>query len=65
MNLGRTIKELTNRLDVVYPYSSSSTDNEIRHDGINYWKGKKIISAKKWMKFMKKTQSIHIDTKLS
>ena len=48
MNLGKTIKELTNRLDdVVYSYSSSSS-NEIRHDGINYWKGKKIISAKKW-----------------
>ena len=48
MNLDKTIKELTNRLDdVVYSYSSSFS-NEIRHDGINYWKGKKIISAKKW-----------------
>jgi cobalamin biosynthesis Co2+ chelatase CbiK len=48
MNLGKTIKELTNRLDVIYPYPSSSTSNEIRHDGIHYWKGKKIISAKEW-----------------
>jgi hypothetical protein len=43
MNLNKTIKELSNRLDIIYPsYSSSSISNEIRHDdGINYWKGKK------------------------
>ena len=28
MNLDKTIKELTNRLDVVYPYSSSSSNDE-------------------------------------
>jgi hypothetical protein len=40
MNLGKTIKKLSNRLDVVvYPYSSSPI-NELRHDGINFWKGK-------------------------
>ena len=49
MNLDKTIKELTNRLDVVHPYSASSySNNENRNDGINYWKGKKIISAKDW-----------------
>ena len=41
MNLDKTIKELTNRLDEVHPYSASTTNNEIRNDGINYWKGKK------------------------
>ena len=46
MNLDKTIKELTNRLDTVYPTFSSS--NKIKHDGINYWKGKRIISVKKW-----------------
>jgi len=60
MNLGKTIKELSNRLDVVYPYSSSSTCNEIRHDGIHYWKGKKIISAKKWNEIYEKN-SIYTD----
>ena len=59
MNLGKTIEELTNRLNVVYPYSSSSS-NEIRHDGINYWKGKKIISAKKWNEIYEKN-SIYTD----
>ena len=38
MNLDKAIKELTNRLDTVYPAFSSS--NKIKHDGINYWKGK-------------------------
>ena len=60
MNLDKTIKELTNRLDVVYPYSSSSTNNEIKNDGINYWKGKKIISAKKWNEIYEKN-SIYTD----
>ena len=49
MNLDKTIKELTNRLDTIYPTSSySSRNNELRNDGINYWKGKKIISIKEW-----------------
>jgi hypothetical protein len=48
MNLDKTIKELTNRLDEVHPYSASSTiSNHLnRNDGITYWKGKKIISTK-------------------
>ncbi|HSF49923.1 MAG TPA: hypothetical protein VLA74_04105, partial [Nitrososphaeraceae archaeon] len=58
MNLDKTIKELTNRLDIVYP--SSSISNEIQHDGINYWKGKKIISAKKWNEIYEKN-SIYTD----
>ncbi|HET9807293.1 MAG TPA: hypothetical protein VFP49_10320 [Nitrososphaeraceae archaeon] len=58
MNLGKTIKELSNRLDVVYPYSS--TNNAIKNDGINYWKDKKIISAKKWNEIYEKN-SIYTD----
>jgi hypothetical protein len=58
MNLNKTIKELTNRLDTVYPAFSSS--NKIKHDGINYWKGKKIISAKKWNEIYEKN-SIYTD----
>jgi hypothetical protein len=53
MILDRTIKELSNRLDVVYPYLSS-TNNEIKNDGINYWKGKKIISVKEWNELYEK-----------
>ncbi len=56
MNLDKTIKELTNRLDVVYPYSSS-TSNGIKSDGINYWKGKKIISAIKWNEIYEKNST--------
>jgi hypothetical protein len=50
MNLDKTIQDLTNRLDEVHPYSASSSTNnhQIRSDGINYWKGKKIISRKDW-----------------
>ena len=62
MNLDKTIKELTNRLDVVHPYSSSFTsNNEIKNDGINYWKGKQIISAKDWNDLYEKN-STYTDT---
>jgi hypothetical protein len=61
MNLGKAIEELSNRLNVVvYPYSSFSSNTEINHDGINYWKGKKIISAKKWNEIHEKN-SIYTD----
>ena len=33
----------------------------IKHDGINYWKGKKIISAKKWNELYEKN-SIYTDS---
>ena len=58
MNLDKAIKELTNRLDTVYPAFSSS--NKIKHDGINYWKGKRIISVKKWNELYEKN-SIYTD----
>ena len=52
MNLDKTIKELTNRLDTISPTSSSS--DKIKHNGINYWKGKRIISVKKWNELYEK-----------
>ena len=58
MNLDKAIKELTNRLDTVYPAFSSN--NKIKHDGINYWKGRKIISIKKWNELYEKN-SIYTD----
>ena len=60
MNLDKTIKELTDRLDIVHPYSSafSSTNNhQNRNDGINYWKDKKIISAKDWNDLYEKSST--------
>ena len=55
--LGKTIEELSNRLDVVDPYSPFSSNNEIKNDGINYWKGKKIVSAKKWNEIYEKNST--------
>ena len=58
-NLDKTIKELTNRLDVAHPYSISlSTNNDQnRNDGITYWKGKKIISTKAWNELYEKSST--------
>jgi hypothetical protein len=57
-NLDKTIKELTNRLDVVHPYSASASNNhQYRNDGITYWKGKKIISVKDWNILYKKNST--------
>jgi hypothetical protein len=38
---------LSERLDKLYPDTSSS------NDGINYWKGRKIIPLDKWLKITK------------
>ena len=59
MNLDKTIQELTNRLDEVHPYSASSSisNNQTRNDGINYWKGKKIISRKDWNDLYEKSST--------
>ena len=57
MNLDKTIKELTNRLDEVYPYSLYLLIMRIRNDGINYWKGKKIISVKNWNELYEKSST--------
>ena len=63
MNIDKTIKELTNRLDEVHPYSASSSINnhQNKNDGINYWKGRKIISTKDSNVLYKKN-SIYTDT---
>ena len=61
-NIGKIIKELTNRLDEVHPYSSLSINNQQnKNDGINYWKGKKIISVKDWNDLYEKN-STYTDT---
>jgi hypothetical protein len=60
MNLNKTIKELQNRLDEVHPYSST-IDHQNKNDGINYWKGKKIISVKEWNDLYQKS-STYTDT---
>jgi hypothetical protein len=58
MNLDKTIKELTNRLDEVHPYSASSTNNlQNRNNGITYWKGKQIISTKDWNDLYEKSST--------
>jgi hypothetical protein len=63
MNLDKTIQELTNRLDEVHPYSASYpiSNYQNKNDGINYWKGKKIISLKNWNELYKKSL-IYTDT---
>ncbi|HSF51556.1 MAG TPA: hypothetical protein VLA74_12405 [Nitrososphaeraceae archaeon] len=60
MNIDKTIKDLSSRLDEVHPYSAS-TSNEIKNDGITYWKGKKIISTKAWNDLYEKS-STYTDT---
>jgi hypothetical protein len=61
MNLDKTIKELTDRLNIVHPYSSySSISHQNSNDGVNYWKGKKIISVEYWNDIYKRN-STHTD----
>jgi len=59
-NIDKTIQELTNRLDEVHPYSAPTINHQNRNDGINYWKGKKIISTKTWNDLYEKN-SAYID----
>lgn len=49
MNLDKSINSLSQRLNKIYPDSSKGTHN----DGMNYWKGKKIIPADQWLEFKK------------
>jgi hypothetical protein len=48
LNLDRSVSNLSQRLDRLYPDSSSNSN-----DGINYWKGRKIIPLDKWLKITK------------
>jgi hypothetical protein len=54
MNLDKTIKDLTNRVDSVHP---ASTNGGISHDGIHYWKSKQIISIKDWNELCEKNST--------
>ena len=58
-NFYKTIKDLTNRLDEVHPYSASLSINyqNNRNDGIIYWKGKKIVSVKDWNDLYQKSST--------
>jgi hypothetical protein len=47
MNLDKSISDLTKKLDELYP-STAFIDTAKLNDGINYWKGKKIIPVKEW-----------------
>jgi hypothetical protein len=41
------VNNLSQRLDKLYPDNSNSNSN---NDGVNYWKGRKIIPLDKWLK---------------
>jgi hypothetical protein len=45
--LDKSVNNLSQRLDKLYPDISSNSD------GINYWKGRKIIPLDKWLKITK------------
>jgi hypothetical protein len=50
LNLDKSVNNLSQRLDKLYPDTSSSNSS---NDGINYWKGRKIIPLDKWLKITK------------
>jgi hypothetical protein len=47
--LDKSVNNLSQRLDKLDPDTSSNN----RNDGINYWKGRKIIPLYKWLKITK------------
>ena len=48
--LDKSVNSLSQRLDKLYPDTSSSNSS---NDGVNYWKGRKIIPLDKWLKITK------------
>jgi hypothetical protein len=48
--LDKSVSNLSQRLDKLYPETSSSNNS---NDGINNWKGRKIIPLDKWLKITK------------
>ena len=48
--LDKSVNNLSQRLEKLYPDNSNSNSN---NDGINYWKGRKIIPLDKWCKISK------------
>jgi hypothetical protein len=49
-SLDKSVDSLSQRLDKLYPETSSSNSS---NDGINYWKGRKIIPLDRWLKITK------------
>jgi hypothetical protein len=49
--LDKSVNSLSQKLDKIYPDTSSNSNNG--NDGINYWKGRKIIPLDKWLKITK------------
>ena len=47
--LDKSVNNLSQRLNKLYPDTNSNSSN----DGINYWKGRKIIPLDKWLKITK------------
>jgi hypothetical protein len=47
LNLDKSVNNLSERLDKLYPDTSS------KNDGVNYWKGRKLIPSDKWLKITK------------
>jgi hypothetical protein len=52
--LDKSINNLSQRLDKLYPDTNSSNSSS---DGINYWKGKKIVSVEEWKKISNYTKA--------
>jgi hypothetical protein len=48
--LNKSVNSLSQRLDKLYPETSSSDSS---NDGISHWKGRKIIPLDKWLKITK------------
>jgi hypothetical protein len=46
--LDKSVNNISQRLDKLYPETTSSNS-----DGVNYWKGRKIIPIDKWLKITK------------
>ena len=50
MNLDKSINSLYQRLNKLYPDTTISSGSSNCNDGVNYWKGKRIISLDQWLK---------------
>jgi hypothetical protein len=50
LNLDKSINNLSQRLNKIYSESSSAANHD---DGVNYWKGKKIVSLDQWLQTKK------------
>jgi hypothetical protein len=48
--LDKSVNSLSHRLNKLYPDTTSSNSS---NDGVNYWKGRKIVPLDKWLKITK------------